>query len=420
VKVAMVSEHASPLAVLGGVDAGGQNVHVAALACALARRGARVVVYTRRDDPALPGRVPFADGVVVEHVDAGPPGPIPKDELLPYMGIFALRLAQALRRRRPDLIHSHFWMSGLAAAAAGRALGVPVVHTFHALGAVKRRHQGAADTSPPVRCAVEAGLLQRTAGVIATCRDEVAELQALGADARRVAVVPCGVDLERFRPDGPRRPRAHRARVVAVTRLVERKGIADLIEAVARLPGVELLVAGGPACEGLVDDAEACRLRAVARRFGVEDRVHLLGRVERADVPALLRSADVVACCPWYEPFGIVPVEAMACGVPVVGAAVGGLLDTVVHGVTGLLVPARRPDRIADALARVLGSGALRARLGAAGAARARRLYGWDRIAAATLAAYEGLAVGRPEAAGVRSAAATAAGTASAVGGTLR
>ncbi|HEY8494946.1 MAG TPA: glycosyltransferase, partial [Myxococcota bacterium] len=344
----------------------------------------------------------------------------PKDELLPYMGIFALRLAQALRRRRPDLIHSHCWMSGLAAAAAGRALGVPVVHTFHALGAVKRRHQGAADTSPPVRCAVEAGLLQRTAGVIATCRDEVAELQALGADARRVAVVPCGVDLERFRPDGPRRPRAHRARVVAVTRLVERKGIADLIEAVARLPGVELLVAGGPACEGLVDDAEACRLRAVARRFGVEDRVHLLGRVERADVPALLRSADVVACCPWYEPFGIVPVEAMACGVPVVGAAVGGLLDTVVHGVTGLLVPARRPDRIADALARVLGSGALRARLGAAGAARARRLYGWDRIAAATLAAYEGLAVGRPETAGVRSAAATAAGTASAVGGTLR
>jgi glycosyltransferase involved in cell wall biosynthesis len=393
-RIAMVSEHASPLAVLGGVDAGGQNVHVAALARALARCGAQVDVYTRRDDPALPAQVPFGAGVFVHHVEAGAPEPIAKDELLPHMGALAAGLVRAWRRRRPDLVHAHFWMSGLAAVEAGEALGLPVVQTFHALGVVKRRHQGAADTSPPERIALERELLARTAGVVATCRDERDELRALGADPRRVRIVPCGVDLERFRPDGPAWPRrARRARIVALGRLVERKGVAELIEALAARDGAELLVAGGLAREQLDADAEACRLRAVARRCGVEGRVTLLGRVERDEVPGLLRSADLVACCPWYEPFGIVPVEAMACGVPVLGSAVGGLLDTVVDEVTGLLVPPRSVDRIADALARLLGDGAWRARLGAAGAARARRHYGWDRVAAATLAAYRDLAL---------------------------
>src|SRR4051794_6406630 len=147
----MVSEHASPLAVLGGVDAGGQNVHVAALATYLARRGMEVVVHTRRDDPSLPRRVRLAPGVEVDHVDAGPPEPLPKDELLTHMGAFGDQLADAWASERPSVVHSHFWMSALAALEAASELGIPVAHTFHALGVVKRRHQGVEDTSPEGR-----------------------------------------------------------------------------------------------------------------------------------------------------------------------------------------------------------------------------------------------------------------------------
>src|SRR5215204_3388024 len=133
-RIAMVSEHASPLAVLGGVDAGGQNVHVAALASALGRRGDEVVVHTRRDDPDLERRVPLAPGVEVDHVDAGPACELPKDGLLPYMGEFGEVLREQWSAEPPDIVHSHFWMSGLAALQAARGLGIPVVHTFHALG----------------------------------------------------------------------------------------------------------------------------------------------------------------------------------------------------------------------------------------------------------------------------------------------
>jgi D-inositol-3-phosphate glycosyltransferase len=388
-KVAMVSEHASPLAVLGGADAGGQNVHVAALSAALARRGAEVVVHTRRDDPDLPARVEAAPGVTVEHVDAGPAEPIPKDDLLPHMDEFAGLLRRSFRADPPDVVHAHFWMSGRAALAAARPLGIPVVQTFHALGVVKRRHQGAKDTSPPTRLREEATVAREADRIVATCSDEVFELVRLGADLRRVAVVPCGVDLELFQPEGPAEPRpSGRARLLVVSRLVERKGIGDVVAAMARLPEAELVVAGGPPAAELTGDPEARRLTALAERLGVAGRVRLLGRVGRADLPALYRSADLVVNVPWYEPFGIVPLEAMACGVPVVASAVGGLVDTVVDGVTGVHVPPRRPRQLAAAVAGLLADPEVCATLGSAGARRARRRYGWDRIARSTLEVY--------------------------------
>jgi len=399
VKVAMVSEHASPLAVLGGADAGGQNVHVAALSAALARRGAEVVIHTRRDDLDLPPRVDAGPGVTVEHVDAGPAEPIPKDDLLPHMDEFADRLRRSLTADPPDVVHAHFWMSGRAALAAARPLGIPVVQTFHALGIVKRRHQGARDTSPATRLREEAILAENVDRIVATCSDEVFELVRMGAELRRVAVVPCGVDLELFRADGPTTPRSVGCRLLVVSRLVERKGIGDVVTALARLPGVELVVAGGPPAGELGRDPEARRLAAVAERVGVADRVRLLGRVGRADLPALYRSADLVVNVPWYEPFGIVPLEAMACGVPVVVSAVGGLVDSVVDGVTGVHVPPRRPALLADAVAGLLADPERRAALGATGARRAGRRYGWDRIAGSTQEVYAGLLETRFEAA---------------------
>jgi len=388
VRIALVSEHASPLAALGAVDAGGQNVHVAALARELGARGIDTVVHTRRDDPALPKRLEFAPGALVEHVDAGPPEPLSKDLLLPYMDEFAAELARSWTVEPPDVVHSHFWMSGRAALAAARPFDIPVVHTFHALGVVKKRYQGAKDTSPPERLAEERSIMVAADHIVATCTDEVFELLRLGADPGRISVVPCGVDTELFRPDGPVEPGSVVPRIVVVTRLVERKGVADVIAALPALPGVELVVAGGGEADLLRDDPEARRLAALAEELGVLERVELRGRIDREHVAPLLRSADVVVCSPWYEPFGIVPLEAMACGRPVVASAVGGLIDTVVDGVTGLHVPPRRPDKLAHAIGRLIADPVLRERLGAAGAERARSRYEWARVADATLDVY--------------------------------
>ncbi|MGI8331172.1 glycosyltransferase [Actinomadura scrupuli] len=385
----MVSEHGSPLAALGGADGGGQNVHVAALAVALGHRGHRVTVFTRRSDENLPEKVRIASGVTVEHVPAGPPVPVPKDELLPHMPEFARYLARRWHTRCPDVVHAHFWMSGLAALAAAREFGLPVAQTFHALGVVKRRYQSASDTSPPERRWLEARIAREAELIIATCSDEVQELCALGVPADSVTVIPCGVDLRRFRPSGPVAPRGGRPRVLSLGRLVPRKGVDTVIEAMAHVPGAELLVGGGPPRPELDGDPEARRLRALAREHGVEDRVVFLGQVPHEDAPALMRSADVVVSVPWYEPFGMVPVEAMACGVPVIGSAVGGHLDTISDGFTGLQVPPRDPLVLAARLRDLLGDPRWRTALARAGAARAHARYSWERIAALTETAYE-------------------------------
>jgi glycosyltransferase involved in cell wall biosynthesis len=390
-RIAMVSEHANPLAVVGGVDAGGQNVHVAALAAGLAARGHEVVVHTRRDDPLLPRRVPLCDGVVVDHVPAGPAVAIPKDDLLPHMPALGRELAAAWAAEPPDVVHAHFWMSGIASLVGARDLDLPVVQTFHALGTVKRRHQGPGDTSPPNRLRLEAALVRRVDGIVATCSDEVSELMRMGARRESVDVVPCGVDLELFTDTGPALPRTGLRRLVTIGRLVERKGVDTVIEALAALDNTELLVAGGPDMAHLDDDPHVRRLRDVAARHGVADRVSFLGQVLREDVPSLLRSADVVVTVPWYEPFGIVPLEAMACGKPVVASAVGGLTDTVAHGVTGELVPPRRPDVLAAELERLLSDGPRRLRYGRAAVVRARSRYGWSHIALETGRVYRRL-----------------------------
>lgn len=393
-KVAMVSEHASPLAVLGGVDAGGQNVHVAALAEAMAQQGAEVTVYTRRDDPSLDRQVQFTSGVVVEHVDAGPAEAIEKDRLLPHMTQFARELSQRWTEQRPDVVHAHFWMSGKASLDAALPLGIPVVQTYHALGIEKRRHQGSKDTSPASRLDEETRIARDCGRIVATATAEAFELVRMGADKAKIAVVPCGVDLRLFQPLGPAEGRdRRRKRLLCISRLVERKGIADVINALTLLPDAELVIAGGPELSQLDADAEAQRLKQLAADLGVADRVVFRGRIERPNVPALMRSADAVVCYPWYEPFGIVPLEAMACGVPVVVAQVGGLVDSVVNGVTGIHVPPRDPLALADALRELLKNEKRCIELGLAGTRRANRRYGWARIASDTLAVYNDLII---------------------------
>jgi glycosyltransferase involved in cell wall biosynthesis len=392
-RIAMISEHASPLATLGGVDAGGQNAHVAELSIALAAAGHEVRVYTRRDHPDLPDVVPLDDRVDVVHVPAGPAAAVPKDELLPYMGAFAEWLAASWHTEwRPDVAHAHFWMSGLAAVTAGRACDVPVVQTYHALGSVKRRHQGAADTSPPHRIGYERELGRAVDRVVVQCQDEIGELVHIGVPRSRMALVPSGVNVERFTPDGPRVPRGGAPRILTVARLVERKGVEDLIRALGAVPGAELVVVGGPPAAELDADPYARRLRRLAETCGVAGRLRLAGAVAAHEMPAWYRSADVVAATPWYEPFGLTVLEAMACGVPVVATAVGGLSDTVVDGVTGDLVEPRDPGALGVTLRRLLADELRRMTYAAAAVDRAAHSYAWPRIAARLAVVYAGVA----------------------------
>ncbi|MDX2590707.1 MULTISPECIES: glycosyltransferase [Streptomyces] len=388
-RVAMVSEHASPLAALGGPDAGGQNVYVAQVARQLARKGYRVTVYTRRDSLGLPDRVTLIDGVQVVHVPVGPPAPVPKDELLPHMAEFGAFLGRQWSADPPDVVHSHFWMSGLAALTGTRGLGIPVVHTYHALGTVKKRYQGADDTSPPERLAIEEAVGHECARIIATCSDEVAELRAMGLSEDRVTVVPCGVDPDQFSPVGRPRTAPGVRRLLAVGRLVPRKGFDRAIRALAGVPDAELLIAGGPEADLLGTEPEAERLLTIAGEYGVGDRVTLLGGVGRDRMPRLMSSADLVLSLPRYEPFGIVPLEAMACATPVVATAVGGQLDTVVDGVTGVRVPADDDHHDLSGVIRALldDPGRLTA-YGAAGRDRVLAHYTWDRVADGVAGAY--------------------------------
>lgn len=391
-KIAMVSANASPL---GGADAGEQNVHVAELAAAMARRGHDITVYTRRDAPDLPEQVTTPQGYRVVHVPAGPAKAMPKDELLSYIGTFAGFLDRQWAAERPDVAHAHFWMSGIATQLAARTRGVPTVQTFHGLGVVKRRYRGRYDTSPSARLTLERLVARNASWVAASCTDEVFELTRMGRSRTRISVVPCGVDLDRFSTEGPVADRSEQHRVVSVGRMLPRKGFATMIEAMPAIADTELVIVGGPAAQRPETDPEVRRLRSLAAAHGVAHRVTFTGSIARDDMPALLRSADVVACTPWYEPFGIVALEAMGCGVPVVASAVGGMLDTVVHDVTGRLVTPQRPKEVAEAVSSILRDSFLRRSLGLAGRDRACARYSWDRIAADTLRIYEKL-VGTP------------------------
>ncbi|WBB81462.1 glycosyltransferase [Micromonospora sp. WMMD882] len=395
-RVALISEHASPLAVLGGEDAGGQNTHVAELAAALAAAGHEVRVYTRRDSVALPVSVRAAEGYEVVHVPAGPAEPVGKDTLLPYMPAFSDWLVRRWGADwTPEVAHAHFWMSGLAALGAGRRAGVPVVLTYHALGTVKRRHQGAADTSPAGRVDYERALGVAVDRVVVQSRDEVRELVAMGVPRSRMTVVPSGVNLETFSPVGPVADRdPARPRVLTVGRLVERKGFQDVIRALPAVPDAECVVVGGPPAGAVDDDPHARRLRAIAASCGVADRVRLVGAAPREEMARWYRSADVLVAAPWYEPFGLTPLEGMACGVPVVGAAVGGIVDTVVDGLTGDLVPPRDPAALGAALRGLLADSDRRFAYATAAVERARDRYSWARTATQLVEVYA--AVRRP------------------------
>ena len=390
-RIAMISEHASPLATLGGADGGGQNVYVAQLSRQLALLGHNVDVFTRRENSAVTETVNFAPGVRVVHVTAGPAQVIPKEKLLPLMDGFADEVAAFIRRDAPcDLIHAHFFMSGLVGIELARALDVPVVVTFHALGKVRRLHQKTADGFPDARFEIEERIVAEADRIIAECPEDERDLLSLyGADPLRLRMVPCGFDADEFSPID--RTDARRILdlpqdvpiALQLGRMVPRKGVDTAIEALAHVPDdARLIVVGGSSpIPDPTKNAELARLMRVAEDAGVAHRVSFTGARDRDILKLYYSAADVFVTAPWYEPFGITPLEAMACAIPVIGSDVGGLRYTIEDGVTGLRVPPRDPAALGAAMAELLTDKERAVAMGRAGCARVRERFTWRQVA---------------------------------------
>ncbi len=392
-RIALISEHASPLAAVGGVDAGGQNIYVANVARCLAAEGHQVDVFTRRDDPHLPAVADVRSGLRVLHIDAGPAAFVPKEELLAHMPAFTRSARRLVEHGLPyDAVHANFFMSGVVGLRLKELFGLPLVMTFHALGLVRREHQKAADGFPAARIAIEKRIVRRADRLIAECPQDQADLVRLyGAHPRAISTVPCGVDLAEFSPGCKATARRSLGLaddefvVLQLGRLVPRKGIDNVIRALALLPGdvpARLLVVGGESREpdGRATP-EIARLRGVARECGVEGRVRFTGQRRRDELALHYAAADVFVTTPWYEPFGITPLEAMACGTPVIGSAVGGIQHSVVDGVTGYLVPPKDPGALAERLVHLRANPELARALGRAGIRRVRSMFTWQRVA---------------------------------------
>jgi D-inositol-3-phosphate glycosyltransferase len=395
VKIALISEHASPLAIAGGVDSGGQNIYVANVARQLVRLGHEVDVFTRRDRSLLP-LVSRFEAIRVINVPAGPATQLPKEQLLPHMDEFARFMIDFMKQEKTPyhIVHANFFMSGMVGLQIKRALGVPLVMTFHALGRVRRLHQGESDGFPDARFQIEDELVKEADSVIAECpQDESDLIHLYDADASRIDLVPCGFDRNEFHPLDKAQSRERlgwpqdRFIVLQLGRMVPRKGVDNVVRALSLCvhehdEAADLYVAGGNSDEANeIATPEIGRLRGIARECGVDDRVHFVGRHGRAALKHFYNAADVFVTTPWYEPFGITPLEAMACGTPVIGADVGGIRYSVAHNETGLLVPPKDPVALARALVTLKRDAKLARAMGDAGLARAHAMFTWASVA---------------------------------------
>jgi len=407
-QVALISEHASPLSLLGGIDCGGQNLYVGQVAKALAGMGYDVDVFTRRDSDILPETAEWVNGVRIVHVPAGPATFVRKEDLLPYMAEFTEYVMKFCRcqRRAYDIIHANFWMSGLVAADIKRKIGTPFVITFHALGRVRRQHQRQEDEFPDARFDIEDRIVAEADHIIAEApQDEEDLIRLYNADPSKITIIPCGFDSTELWPVSKALARISLGLppddrvIVHVGRIVPRKGIETLIRGFACLRkdhgiAARLLIVGGES-----DDPdpsatpEIARLQGIAVEEGVGEHVTFVGRRGRDRLKYYYSAADIFVTTPWYEPFGITPVEAMACGTPVIGSNVGGIKFTVRDSETGYLVPPKNPQALAEKLAHLYTHPKLLNVFSRQAIQRANDLFTWQKVSQALSALYEGLAL---------------------------
>ena len=400
-KVAYLSMHTSPLLQPGSGDAGGMNVYIDQLSRTMAARGVEVDVFTRREALHDAEVVDVVPGYRVVHVEAGPPHPVPLSSLPRYVRTFANAVETKLRSDPPQILHSHYWLSGWAGLLVKRSLGIPLANSFHTLGRVKEGNRRPDD--PPeslLRIAAEHEVIEGSDCVMASTPAEAAELlEHYRADPNRLCTSPPGVDHRVFRP-GSRRSARRRLGlgpgpvILFVGRIQPLKGVDVLLEAFATIarfhPQATLLVVGGPS--GPKGQRELAILRHRAVALGVAGRVKLYGPMPHGLLADFYRAADLLAVPSRAESFGLVAAEAQACGTPVVAAKVGGLVYVVDDGVTGVLVDGWDPADYAEVLDRLLSDEGLRKKMSEAAVIWAKR-FSWDATVRRYLELYKGVLV---------------------------
>lgn len=409
-RVAMLSYHTCPLAMLGGKKTGGMNVYVRDLSRALAAVGVAVDVFTRSQDDCAP-RVVHDLGPLarVMHIPAGPERPMAVGDTEPYLGEFVANVLDFAEREemRYDILHSHYWLSGLAAQslAAGWG-GTPIVHMFHTLGAMKNQiARDASERAPQSRLDGERRVARITDRLVApTPAEEVQLVDLYEADARKIVVVPPGVDLAHFNPIHQLQAKQmigippHRKNILFAGRIEPLKGIDTLLEAIALLKERQVtdlsdtcvtIIGGNPWAETLDEELE--RLQRMRLDLGLDDLVAFAGARDQQILPYYYAAAEMVVMPSHYESFGMVALEAMAMGTPVIASEVGGLAYVVRDGYNGFLVPRRNAEALAHRIADLLGDHRLRQQL-SANAMNYARDYSWARIAQQILGVYQAVA----------------------------
>ena len=394
-RIAQVSAHTSPLAPLGGRETGGMNVYVLELSRELARLGYEVDIFTRQDGE-LPPVEEVAPTLRVIRIAAGPAHPIDKDAVASHLPEFSRNLLDFARRQPGgyNVVHSHYWQSARAGAVFARAQDAPHAVMFHTLGEVKNRAR-ISEQEPRARIRSERGTVRRADAIVtASAHERELLVRYYGARASRLRTIPCGVDLDLFQPRDRAASRAALRLPPAapvllwVGRLEKLKGVDILVSAVAQLElaGVQLVIVGGDEhAEGLKQE-----LQQQAAAQGVAAALRFEGPVAHDLLPTYYSAADVCVVPSYYESFGLVAVEAMACGAPVVASRVGGLVSTVIDGVTGYLIPWRCPEPFAEKLGVLLENPELRANFSRAARQSVER-FRWKRVALEVAALYDDL-----------------------------
>ncbi len=405
-RIAVLSYHTSPLAPLGGAETGGLNVYVLELASELAERGHTVDVFTRRTDPAQAEIVHIGEGAPgtrIIHIDAGPARYLEKRALDAHLDAFEAGVAGFAERESLsyDVVHSHYWLSGVAGAKLKVRWGVPHVAMFHTLGEVKARAR-VSEREPEPRLAAERMIAQDADKIVVASRDEQQLLvRHYDADPDRIAVVPCGVNLGMFQPVDKDEARQQLGLgdddqiLLFVGRIEPLKGVDILLGAAAQMEGQSdcfVLVIGG---DSDARTGEMAHLRDLAEELGIAERVSFLGAVDHERLPLFYSAADVCVVPSFYESFGLVALEAMACGTPVVASRVGGLTVAVRDGETGYLIPWRCPEPFAERLELLLGNDELRRAFGQAAREEVER-FRWSNVAEAVLGIYGEVIDGTP------------------------
>ena len=407
-RIAMLSVHTCPLAMLGGKKTGGMNVYVRDFSHELSRRGIQVDVFTRSQDDCVPQVIhDLGENGRVIHIVAGPQKPIPVGDVQNYLDEFVEGVLQFARNAdmHYDLIHSHYWLSGLVAEQLRNSWGAPIVHMFHTLGRMKNRI--ATDDSQrasPARIEGENRVMEIADRLIAATPAEEAQFQWLyGADMNKVATIPPGVDLERFTPAPQQTAKwqidipAHDQNIMFAGRIEPLKGIDTLLKAMALIQkcrpeavkNVCVSIIGG---DPWSDDrgAEMARLQTMRQELGIHDLVTFLGAKDQNILPNYYAAAEMVIMPSHYESFGMVALEAMAMGTPVIASEVGGLAFLVKDGVNGFHVPSRNPEALAERIYELLTDHDCRQQLSEQAREHAQQ-YAWPIIAERMLRVYEGV-----------------------------